>query len=80
MHGGPLDACVTMNAWFAIVSVPVREAAPAFEATENATVLSPTPLAPLVTVIHGSLLTAVHGQPAVVVTATVPGPPLAGTD
>lgn len=33
------------------------------------------PLAPAVTVIHGTLLTAVHGHPSPAVTVTVPAPP-----
>jgi hypothetical protein len=37
------------------------------------------PLAPDVTVIHETLLLAVHAQPLVVVTLTEPEPPAAGT-
>jgi hypothetical protein len=56
----------------AIVRVPVR--APAvFAATLNVTAPFPVPLAPLLTVIQFTLLTAVHAQPDCVVTAT--GPP-----
>jgi hypothetical protein len=35
----------------------------------------PVPLEPWATLIHGTLLTAVHGQPAFVVTAIVVEPP-----
>ena len=51
---------------------------PVLAATLNLTVPSPVPLAPDVIVIHGSLLTAVHEQLAVVLTATLPLPPAAG--
>jgi hypothetical protein len=39
----------------------------------------PEPLAPLVIVIQVALLVAVHVQPVVVVTPTLPGPPFDGT-
>jgi hypothetical protein len=64
----------------AIVSVPVR-AAPTFFDTLKPTLPFPVSLAPDVRVIHESLLTAVHEQPAVVVTCTVgPFPPPAFID
>ena len=44
-----------------MVSVPVR-AVPVFAATEYVTVPFPVPVLPLVTVIHATLLTAVHAQ------------------
>ena len=56
------------------VSVPEREG-PVTAATLNETGPAPLPLAPDAIVIHGWLLEAVHGQPAVVVTVTVKGPP-----
>jgi hypothetical protein len=40
----------------------------------------PDPFPPLVILIHGTLLTAVHVQPPLVLTATVPVPPPAGID
>ena len=40
------------------------------------TVPFPVPLAPDVTVIHDTLLTAVHAQPLPAVTVTLPDPPL----
>ena len=40
------------------------------------TVPLPVPLAPDVIVIHDALLTAVHPQPLLAVTATLPDPPL----
>ena len=78
-HGGAA-ACVTVNVWPAIVSVPVRSA-PVFAAIVKSTDPLPVPLAPDVIVNHAALLTAVHAQPAVVVTVTVvPGPPAAPID
>jgi len=61
-----------------IVSVPLREAA-VLAATVNDTDPFPLPDAPEVTVIHGTLLLAVHAQPPAVVTFVVPEPPDAGT-
>ena len=58
-----------------MVSVPVRCAPPFLDALKE-TLPLPVPLAPAVTVIQASLLTAVHEQPAVAVTVTVgPFPP-----
>ena len=45
------------------------------DATLNETVPAPLLLASDAIVIHGWLLDAVHGQPALVVTVTVKGPP-----
>jgi hypothetical protein len=64
----------------AIVNVPTRVAVPVCGATVKATVPFPVPDAPAVTAIHVSLLTAVHVQPAAVVTALLPVPPAAGGD
>ena len=60
-----------------MVRVPAR-GAPAFAATENPTTPFPMPLAPEVMVTKPALLTAVHPQPDVVLTFTVPDPPVAG--
>jgi hypothetical protein len=57
--GSLLAACVTVNARSAIVSVPVR-AAPLLAATLNATDPLPVPVAPAVTVIHDTLVVALH--------------------
>jgi hypothetical protein len=74
-------SCVTVNAWPAMVRVPVRELVFGFAAALNATVPLPLPLAPLVTVSHDvSLLTPVHAHPAGAVTAVEPVPPAATTD
>jgi hypothetical protein len=74
-------ACVTVNVWPPIVSVPVRGLVFGFAAALNATVPPPLPVAPLVTVSQDvSLLTPVHAQPASVVTVVDPVPPLATTD
>ena len=74
-----VPGCVTVNVAPAIVSVPVRLAA-VFAATLNDTDPLPVPVAPLVTVIHALLLTAVHGQPDVALTVVVPVPPDAVND
>ena len=58
----------------AIVTPPVR-AAPVFATILNWTVPMPFPVAPAVTVIHGTWLTADHWQPVNVVTLTPLSPP-----
>jgi hypothetical protein len=68
---------LTVNVCVAIVIVPAR-AVPVFAATLKPTVPLPVPEAPLVTVIHGAPLTAVHAHAAVVVTVTVPMLAVAG--
>jgi len=60
-----------VNVWPAMVAVPVR-CGPVFAATLYPTAPFPDPAAPDVIVIQGALLAAVHVQPAVVVTFTVP--------
>ena len=73
-------ACVTVNVWPAIVSVPVRSA-PVFAAIVKLTGPLPVPPGPDVIVNHPALLPALHAQPAVVVTVTVvPAPPDAPID
>jgi hypothetical protein len=70
-------ACVTVNAWPAMVSVPVRSA-PAFAATVNTTEPLPVPLEPAVIAIHDVWLVAAQLHPADVVTLTgAPAPPVA---
>jgi hypothetical protein len=79
VHAGAAatSACVTVNVRPAIVNVPVR-AAPVLAATVNVIDPLPLPVAPEVTVIHGTLLAAVHAHPPAVVTVTgVPAPPAA---
>jgi hypothetical protein len=72
--------CVTVCVWPAIVIVPVRLVESGLAATLNATVPLPVPLAPLVIVIHGVVVDAVHAQPDGAVTATgAPDPALAGS-
>lgn len=63
-----------------IVTVPVREVVPVFAATLSATVPLPVPAAPLVTAIHVTLLTAVHGHPAAALSVTFNVPPAAVAD
>jgi hypothetical protein len=70
---------VTVKVWPAIVNVPVR-AAPVLAATVKAIDPLPRPAAPEVTVIHATLLVAVHAHPPAAVIATgVPAPPVAAT-
>jgi hypothetical protein len=54
-------SCETVNVWPAAVIVPLR-AAPEFADAVNCTVPDPVPLAPAVTLIHGSLATDVHAH------------------
>jgi hypothetical protein len=77
-HGVP--ACVTVKVAPAIVSVPVRLVVPAFAATVNVTVPDPVPAAPVLTVIHAALLTAVQVHPVPALTVLLPLPPAAETD
>jgi hypothetical protein len=60
--------------------VPVRELVDVLEATLSETVPLPDPDAPVLTVIHELLLTAVHVQPEVPVTLTEKEPPLDPAD
>jgi hypothetical protein len=69
-------ACVTVNAWPAMVTEPER-APPMLAAALNVTEPFPLPLAPAVTVTHPALLLAVQAQPLPADTATVPVPPVA---
>lgn len=73
-------ACVTVNVAPAIVRVPVRVDATVCGATLNPTVPFPDPLPPLVTLIQGSLLAALHEQPVASATAALPLPPDAAND
>ena len=59
-----------------MVTVPER-AGPEFAETPMLTVPFPAPVAPLFTLIQPTLLDAVHSQPATVLTATLPLPPIA---
>jgi hypothetical protein len=67
------EPCETVNVCPAMVIVPLR-AAPVFKAAVNPTVPFPVPAAPLVTVIHASLLTAVQAHAFAVLTPTFPEP------
>ena len=73
VHASP---CVTVTVCPATVNVPER-AGPAAAATLNDTVPVPFPFAPDAIVIHGWLLDAVHGQPALLVMVATKGPPSA---
>jgi len=80
VHGVGAAACVTVNVWPAIVSVPLR-AAPGFAAAVYDTVPLPDPLPPDAIVIHDAFDDAVHAQLAPsAVTCTVLLPPAGGTD
>ena len=63
-----------------MVSVPVRLLAVLFAFTEKPTVPLPLPLAPEVTCVHPTLLTADQAQPEGAVTFTPPVPPLEPKD
>lgn len=63
--------CVSVNVRPPIVRWPVRFG-PSFAATLNVTLPLPLPPGPDVTVSHAASLVAVHGQPGLVLTATVP--------
>ena len=77
MHEVP--GWVTVNAWPAIVSVPVLVDVVVLAAAWKLTVPPPDPLAPAVIVIQGTPLSEVHAQPAAVVTLAVPVPPVLAT-
>ena len=70
------DCWLTVKVCPPAVIVPVR-GGPAFACTVKAMVPLPVPLL-LVTVIQGSLLTAVQVQPATVVISKLPFPPATG--
>jgi hypothetical protein len=67
-------ACVTVMVCPAIVSVPERDG-PSVAAIVNVTLPDPFPLAPDVSVIHGTLLTALQAHPAAAATFTDRAPP-----
>jgi len=73
-------AWFTVKVFPAMVTVTERVVVAVFAAALNPVDPEPLPLAPLVTVTHDPPLTEVQPQPAVVVTATEPVPPAAGTD
>ena len=75
-----LAACVTVNVRPATVRVPVRCELLVLGATVKLAEPLPEPFAPAVTVIHATLLTAVHAHPVVVVTVVEPLAPAGGTD
>jgi hypothetical protein len=67
-------ACVTVKGWLATVVVPWR-GAPVFCAITSWTLPFPLPDAPLLIVIHESVVDAVHEQPALAVTVTTTSSP-----
>lgn len=78
-HEAP--ACVTVNAWPPIVSVPVRAADDALAAALNDTVPLPLPLAaPAIDSHDPAFDDAVQAQPAGAVTEVEPLPPPGATD
>lgn len=72
----PVPSCVIVRVCPAIVTVPVRLVVLVFCETVKLTVPLPEPVAPEVMVIQVSLDVAVQLQPAVVVTAALPLPPV----
>jgi hypothetical protein len=72
-------AWFTVSVWPPTDKVPVR-AGPVFAATVKATEPLPLPVAPAVIVSHGSLLDAVHEQPAGAETVVLAALAVAGTD
>jgi hypothetical protein len=68
------DCCIE-TCWFAIVSVPVRDAGSVLAATANATTPLPAPLAPLVMESQPASARAFQVQPAPAVTLAEPVPP-----
>ncbi len=79
LHGAAA-CCVTVNVDPAMVSVPVRLVVPVLAALLNVTVPDPEPDAPVLTVIHATLLTVVHEQPVPAVIVLLPVPPTAAID
>ena len=61
VHGAP--AWITFSNWPPIAIVPLLEVPAGFASTRYETVPAPEPDAPLSTVIHGTLGTAVHAHP-----------------
>ena len=74
----PTPFWVTVKAWPAIVSVPVRESELLLAATVKPTLPSPVPLAPLAIEIHDAPLLAVQLQPVPAATDAVDESPVAG--
>ena len=64
----------------AIVSVADRNCVVVLDAAVNPTLPEPLPVAPLVIVTHDAPLDALQLHPAIVVTVTVPLPPLAASE
>jgi hypothetical protein len=63
-----------------MLTLPTRPVVPVFAATLKPSDPLPLPLAAVVSVIHATVLLAVHGHPGLVVMPTLPGPPAAGID
>jgi hypothetical protein len=77
-HGAP--AWLTVNVEPAIVKVPVRLVVALLAATVKVAVPGPALEAPVLTLIHEALLTAVHRQPAATLTVLLAEPPPAAID
>lgn len=73
-------ASLTTKLLPAIVSVAERDCVVVLDAAVNPTLPEPFPVAPLVIVTHDAPLDAVQLHPAIVVTVTVPLPPLAASE
>jgi hypothetical protein len=70
-------ACVTVNGWPPMLTVPVREVRAVFALTVSDTVPLPVPLAPELTMIQAAVLAAVQRHPVFAVTPTLAVPPAA---
>ena len=73
-------ASLTTKLLPAIVSVADRDCVVVLDAAVNPTLPEPVPVAPLVIVTHDAPLDALQLHPAIVVTVTVPPPPLAASE
>lgn len=72
-HGAP--SCPMANVCPAMFTEPERGRLEGVSSTVNATVPAPVPVWPAVMRTHGIDEAAVHAHPALVLTATEPGPP-----
>jgi hypothetical protein len=78
--GAGAPSCVTVTVWPATIRVPTLDDCEVFAATVYRTRSPPLPLAPLVRVIHGAWLAAVHSHVGrEVLTSTSRFPPVAAT-
>ena len=72
-------ACDTLNAWPAMLAVPVRGVVAVFAATENVTDPDPVRPVPFWNVRKPLVLVALHAHPAAVFTLMIPVDAVAAT-